>query len=251
MDCLLTWFGPQYAALAYRETDLERRSLLATYGEERLIQILAAFGSAMKERVTYRDGQHMTKEERLQALCGILMSEGTLTTLRISSFVSAACWTKLCDLKKKGLSDLKKVILSKKVAAAPAKNISTYFKLRANQSLHRQNNTKDLITQQARDTLSNHLFHLYETDGNCKLCSIPLTVYGTWSNASPDRIVPGCKGGKYTPENTRLLCVACNLVKSFHSDDAAKVLLDTLSSASWMQKKWCSSGQISSGCQSY
>jgi hypothetical protein len=58
-----------------------------------------------------------------------------------------------------------------------------------------------------------------------------MTIYkaGSSTNASPDR----ARMGKYTAENTRLICVGCNMVKSVHSNEETKLLLDGLPLATW------------------
>lgn len=77
----------------------------------------------------------------------------------------------------------------------------------------------------------------------CGICGVKLTMFATnshvplapgskssrtWTNASPDRLVPGRRGGKYEEGNLAFCCLLCNTVKWHYDVAEATALLAAL-----------------------
>ncbi|MBE8159129.1 MAG: hypothetical protein HAW59_07110, partial [Betaproteobacteria bacterium] len=55
-------------------------------------------------------------------------------------------------------------------------------------------------------------------DGKCGLCKKPTRI----TLLEYDRVIPGIRGGRYTPDNIELLCSQCNKIKGGKTRQAAK-----------------------------
>ncbi|CAO1639348.1 unnamed protein product [Sympodiomycopsis kandeliae] len=78
---------------------------------------------------------------------------------------------------------------------------------------------------------------------DCSMCGINLTVFAlnghvpnkpgqhqstTWANASPDRIIPGRRGGEYEEHNIAFCCLWCNILKWIYQLEQVTAFLAAL-----------------------